>query len=381
MKILKFLSHQRRFYNTSSIKPIEVQPIEPPKSYIITNLNQPKALKENEEEWSHIYFDKTKPLSLPVVNLKEKLINTEDLVNLPHSLFNYAIRRDIIFRVFLYNKAYNARLHKWTKNVGEVSGSGKKPFKQKGTGRAPQGNKRAANMYKGGKTFASRPRDLYFPLNKKVRLFGLKSMLSYKFLDKKIIILDTVKGPDGKFLVEEILKLVNNAKSLIYDSEFQPKKQKGSLKVKSLRVKIVNERMLNVCELLQSKFLIFTKGSLEDFIKAIEKRERSYYPITRKFKLITSNKITLADKFKFDFDPNAKLNIYTPALAGSVNKILGYEKNPEILKKIMEKKYEKKVRYNERKMKKNQAEILKRTEENLLKSRKRTKVTKKAKKN
>ncbi|MBP7338057.1 50S ribosomal protein L4, partial [Niveispirillum sp.] len=42
------------------------------------------------------------------------------------------------------------------------------------------GNKRAANMYKGGRTFAARPRDMYFSLNKKLRLFGLKSMLSYK---------------------------------------------------------------------------------------------------------------------------------------------------------------------------------------------------------
>ena len=55
---------------------------------------------------------------------------------------------------------------------GEISGSGKKPFRQKKTGRAPQGDKRAPHLYHGGHNFGARPREFYFPINKKIRLLG-----------------------------------------------------------------------------------------------------------------------------------------------------------------------------------------------------------------
>ena len=90
----------------------------------------------------------------------------------------------------LYNKEYNRKTFKWVKSKAEVSGSNKKPHPQKKTGRARQGNKRSPNLYHGGQAHGERPREFYFPLNKKIRLLALKSCLTAKLVENKIIIID-----------------------------------------------------------------------------------------------------------------------------------------------------------------------------------------------
>jgi len=91
---------------------------------------------------------------------------------LSHSIFNVPLRKDIIHQVYLYNKEYNRRTYKWVKSKGDVAGSNKKPFGQKKSGRTPQGDKRAPNLYHGGRSHGARPRNYYFPVNKKIRLQG-----------------------------------------------------------------------------------------------------------------------------------------------------------------------------------------------------------------
>ena len=93
----------------------------------------------------------------------------------------------------LYNKEYNRKTFKWVKSKAEVSGSNKKPHPQKKTGRARQGNKRSPNLYHGGQAHGERPREFYFPLNKKIRLLALKSALTSKLVENKIIIIDREK--------------------------------------------------------------------------------------------------------------------------------------------------------------------------------------------
>jgi len=94
----------------------------------------------------------------------------------------------------LYNKDYNRKTFKWVKSKAEVSGSNRKPFQQKKTGRARQGCIRSPNLYHGGRAHGERPREFFFPLNKKVRLLALKSILTARLLDNKIIIVDKEKS-------------------------------------------------------------------------------------------------------------------------------------------------------------------------------------------
>jgi large subunit ribosomal protein L4 len=127
---------------------------------------------------------------LPVFNFTNSEFSGKNVV-LEQNIFNQLLREDVIHRVTKFNREYNRKTSRWVMSKGDVSGSNRKPFQQKKTGRAPQGDLRAPNLYHGGRAHGARPRDYYFPLNKKVRLLGLKCMLTSKFLEKKIIVIDS----------------------------------------------------------------------------------------------------------------------------------------------------------------------------------------------
>ena len=85
-----------------------------------------------------------------------------------------------------------------------MAGSGKKPRPQKKSGRARQGNKQAPHLYKGGKAHGPVPRDFSYPMNEKIRLYALKSLLSAKLFEEKIVIInsESIEHPKTKYLHE-----------------------------------------------------------------------------------------------------------------------------------------------------------------------------------
>lgn len=109
---------------------------------------------------------------------------------MPATIFNIPIRRDIIHNVFRYERHLKYKTTKRVKTVGDVAGSGRKPTPQKGTGRARQGNIRSSLRRKGGKSFGSIPKDFAFPINHKVRLLGMKSLLSSRLMENRIMIIE-----------------------------------------------------------------------------------------------------------------------------------------------------------------------------------------------
>jgi len=117
---------------------------------------------------------------------------------LPDALFAAQPRRDIIARVIQWQLAKRrAGTHK-TKGMGEVSGTTRKPYKQKGTGNARQGSLRAPQFRTGGVVHGPVVRSHAFDLPKKVRRLGLISALSLKQAEGKLIVLDSVGGSTGK---------------------------------------------------------------------------------------------------------------------------------------------------------------------------------------
>lgn len=96
------------------------------------------------------------------------------------------------------------------KTRAEVSGGGRKPWRQKGTGRARQGSTRAPHWYHGGVAFGPQPRSYAVKMNKKERRLALKSALSYKVIDKELIVLDDLKLETNK--TKEMLNILNNLK-------------------------------------------------------------------------------------------------------------------------------------------------------------------------
>lgn len=120
-------------------------------------------------------------------------------IELPEALFGAAARADIMARVIHWQLAKRrAGTHK-VKGMGEVSGTTKKPYRQKGTGNARQGSLRAPQFRKGGIVHGPVVRDHGYSLNKKVRRLGLISALSMKAAEGKLVVLDAAApGDDAK---------------------------------------------------------------------------------------------------------------------------------------------------------------------------------------
>ena len=117
---------------------------------------------------------------------------------LPDELFGAAVRNDIIARVIQWQlMKRRAGTHK-VKGMGEVSGTTKKPYKQKGTGNARQGSMRSPQFRTGGAVHGPVVRDHGFDLPKKVRRLGLISALSMKRAEGKLVVLESVTGGSGK---------------------------------------------------------------------------------------------------------------------------------------------------------------------------------------
>ncbi len=123
---------------------------------------------------------------------------TAGSAELPEALFGATPRNDIIARVIHWQLAKRRAGTHRTKGMGEVSGTTKKPYKQKGTGNARQGSLRAPQFRTGGRVHGPVVRDHGYDLPKKVRRLGLISALSMKQAEGKLIVLDGVAGGTGK---------------------------------------------------------------------------------------------------------------------------------------------------------------------------------------
>ena len=114
-------------------------------------------------------------------------------IELSDSIFGVEINEHLVHMAVLQQLANNRQGTQSAKTRNEVSGGGKKPWRQKGTGHARQGSIRAAQWKGGGIIFAPKPRDYSFKLNKKEKQLALKSALTSKVADEKFIVIDKIE--------------------------------------------------------------------------------------------------------------------------------------------------------------------------------------------
>jgi large subunit ribosomal protein L4 len=139
------------------------------------------------------------------------------MIELPDELFAATPRADIMARVVHWQRAKRrAGTHK-TKGMGEVQGTTKKPYKQKGTGNARQGSLRAPQFRTGGVVHGPVPRDHGYSLNKKVRRLGLISALSQKQAEGKLVVLDAAAGVAKTKELAKQLKALGWTSALVID--------------------------------------------------------------------------------------------------------------------------------------------------------------------
>lgn len=153
-------------------------------------------------------------MELQVLNMKGKKVSKQEL---PAKIFEAPINQNLMHQAYVRQMA-NARLgtHS-TKGRSEVVGGGRKPWRQKGTGRARQGSIRAAQWVGGGKVHTPKPRDYAKKMPRKMRRAALRSALSVKAADEAIVLLDEMKVTEAKTrpMAESLDKLVGESSVLI----------------------------------------------------------------------------------------------------------------------------------------------------------------------
>ena len=144
----------------------------------------------------------------------------------------------------------------------EVSGGGRKPWRQKGTGHARQGSTRAPQWTHGGIVFAPKPRDYSYVLNKKVKRLALKSVLSAKAAEGKLVVIDSIKMGEIKTKsFKSFLKAVNaDCKALVVTAEANENVVLSARNLPGVQTTFAN--LVNVYDILNAKKLVLDKAAL-----------------------------------------------------------------------------------------------------------------------
>jgi large subunit ribosomal protein L4 len=153
-------------------------------------------------------------MEVDVFNMQGEKVRT---LELPAAIFEAPVKVDLMHQAFVRQMA-NARLgtHS-TKGRSDVSGGGRKPWRQKGTGRARQGSTRAAQWVGGGKVHTPKPRDYSQLMPRKMRRAALRSALSAKAAENGLVLLDELKvdEPKTRLMAQALDRLVGSASALI----------------------------------------------------------------------------------------------------------------------------------------------------------------------
>ena len=188
-----------------------------------------------------------------VYNIEGKKVSDIDL---KEEIFGIEPNEAIIHSVLINYQANQRQGTQSTKTRAEVRGGGRKPWRQKGTGRARQGSIRAPQWIKGGIALGPKPRSYKYVVNKKERRLAIKSMLSMKVLEQSLVVVDKLAFEEikTKNMVSALKNLKVTGKTLVMLSEKNENVQKSSRNIEG--VKTITANNINVFDLLKYKNLI-----------------------------------------------------------------------------------------------------------------------------
>jgi large subunit ribosomal protein L4 len=183
-------------------------------------------------------------------------------IALSENVFGQPVNTAVMHEVVVAHLANCRQGTQSAKTRSEVSGGGKKPWRQKGTGRARQGSTRSPQWRHGGVVFAPKPRDYTIRVNKKVKRLAMKSALSSKVEGNELIVFDAlnIEAPKTKEMVK-VLKAVDVSKALIVLADKDEAVERASANIEGVKTTLVGT--LNVYEILKYEKLILTKASVE----------------------------------------------------------------------------------------------------------------------
>lgn len=200
-------------------------------------------------------------MKVDVVDINGKKLKE---VQLPAAIFEAPVNVDLMHQSFV-RQMTNARLGTHdTKMRGDVSGGGRKPWRQKGTGRARQGSTRAAQWVGGGKIHTPHPRDYSLKMPLKMRRAAVRSALSVRASESSIVVVDNfnVAEPKTKLLSQAVQKLAGQKTALVVVPEKESKVNVFASAENMANVKVIMANYLNIRDLLSFEQLIIDESSL-----------------------------------------------------------------------------------------------------------------------
>jgi len=207
---------------------------------------------------------------MPTIDVKDWNNKKVGSADLPDEIFAYPYKEHLIHEAV---RNYLASLRQGTAKTkvrSEVSGSGKKPFRQKGTGRARQGGNRPPIHRHGGTVFGPVPRDYSYKMNSKEKKNALKSALSQRVKEGKLLLVADLSVDESKTkaFAERIAKIGVDGKALVIDSLENTNAVLATRN--NPRVRFVDATDINVYDVVNSRYVVLSQAALERLTEALE---------------------------------------------------------------------------------------------------------------
>ena len=197
---------------------------------------------------------------IDVLNIKGEKV---DEINLSDSVFGVEVNEHAIYEVVKNHLANKRQGTQSAKTRAEVRGGGRKPWRQKGTGRARQGSTRSPQWIGGGVVFAPKPRDYSYTIPKKVRRLALKSILTSKVQNGELIVLDgiSMEAPKTKEFAGIMANLKLDKKALFVTAEKNENVVKSARNIAGVKTAIVGS--MNVYDIVNHGTFVITREAVE----------------------------------------------------------------------------------------------------------------------
>ncbi len=206
-----------------------------------------------------------------MLKIKVKNIHSDDVseMDLPEEIFDYPLKEHLIYEAVKNYRANQRRGTASTKTRGKVSGGGRKPWRQKGTGRARVGSTRSPLWRSGGTVFGPQPRDYSYKMPRKARKNALKSVLSDKMRNDRIVVIDEITVNSNK--TKDALAVLKNFE---FDKLLIVDKKENSKLILSTRnvpyIKAIDFSEINVYDSLRYNYIMFSVDAVKQLVEVLK---------------------------------------------------------------------------------------------------------------
>ncbi|MGI6752114.1 MAG: 50S ribosomal protein L4 [Anaerovoracaceae bacterium] len=199
---------------------------------------------------------------MPKITMLNMAGETAGDIELNEDIFGIEVNAYAVHQVVKNYLANQRQGTQSARNRSEVRGGGRKPFRQKGTGRARQGSRTAPNYVGGGVVFAPKPRDYSYTVPKKIKRLAMKSALSSKVEENEIIVLDALnlEAPKTKDMIKILENIKADKKALIVTHEVNENVIKSAANIPGVKTTMVGQ--MNVYDIINHTSFIITKDAV-----------------------------------------------------------------------------------------------------------------------